>query len=323
MQRITLRAVDRVTITTIVDNVSDALLADQEPATRAGWGPTIAARYTEQGGAPDALVAEHGFSALVEVERDGRAHRVLFDAGISQRGAVENMRRLDLSPKDIEALVLSHGHFDHTMGLHGLAEELGRAGMPLVLHPGAWKRRRLLLEGRDPFDLPTVSRTALEGAGFEVIEDARPSFLLDGALLVTGEVDRTTDFEQGMPRHEAMGPRGWEPDPLILDDQALVIHARGKGLVVLTGCGHAGIVNIVRHARRLTGVDDVYAVIGGFHLLGPAFEPMIPATVEALSVFEPRVVVPAHCTGWRAVHRLAAALPEAFIQNSVGTRFEL
>ena len=323
MQRITVRAVDRVTITTIVDNVSDALLADQEPSTRAGWGPTIAARYTEEGGAPDALVAEHRFSALVELELDGRAHRVLFDAGISQRGAVENMRRLDLSPKDIEALVLSHGHFDHTMGLHGLAEDLGLAGMPLVLHPGAWKRRRLVPEGQDPFELPTLSRTALEEAGFEVLEQPRPSFLLDGALLVTGEVDRTTEFEQGMPRHEAMGPGGWESDPLILDDQALVMHARGKGLVVLTGCGHSGIVNIVRHARRLTGVDDVYAVIGGFHLSGLAFESIISATVEALSALGPRVVVPAHCTGWRAVHRLAAALPEAFIQNSVGTRFEL
>ncbi len=92
---------------------------------------------------------------------------------------------------------------------------------------------------------------------------------------------------------------------------------------MLTGCGHAGIVNIVRHARRLTGVDEVYAVVGGLHLSGAAFESIIPITVEALAEFRPRVIVPAHCTGWRAVHRLAAAFPDAFIQNSVGTRFDL
>jgi 7,8-dihydropterin-6-yl-methyl-4-(beta-D-ribofuranosyl)aminobenzene 5'-phosphate synthase len=92
---------------------------------------------------------------------------------------------------------------------------------------------------------------------------------------------------------------------------------------VLTGCGHAGIVNIVRYARKLTGVQQVYAVMGGFHLNGPAWEPTISATVAELAGLAPRVIVPAHCTGWRAQRALSIALPDAFIQNSVGTRFEL
>ena len=115
----------------------------------------------------------------------------------------------------------------------------------------------------------------------------------------------------------------WQPDPLILDDQAAVLHVRDKGLVVLTGCGHAGIVNIVRYAQKLTNVERVYAVIGGFHLNGPLFEPIIPATGDAFAELAPEVLVPAHCTGWRAIHALAARLPDAFIQNSVGTRYEL
>ncbi len=143
------------------------------------------------------------------------------------------------------------------------------------------------------------------------------------SLLVTGEVDRTTEFEKGFPIHQAFRDGEWQPDPLILDDQALVLNVRGKGLVVLTGCGHAGIVNIVRYARKLTGVDRVYAVIGGFHLNGPLFEPIIPDTCAALAELAPEVIVPAHCTGWRATHALAATFPDAFIQNSVGTRFEL
>ena len=102
-------------------------------------------------------------------------------------------------------------------------------------------------------------------------------------MLVTGEVDRTTDFETGMPFHEAHGEHGWEPDPLILDDQALIVHVRDRGLVVLTGCGHAGAVNICRHARRLTGVDRLAGLLGGFHLTGPAFEPIIEPTVDAVA----------------------------------------
>ena len=110
---------------------------------------------------------------------------------------------------------------------------------------------------------------------------------------------------------------------MILDDQALVVHVRGKGLVVLTGCGHAGAVNIARHAMRLTGVDRLHGLLGGFHLSGPAFEPIIEPTVHALVAMAPSLVVPAHCTGWRAQMRLASAMPEAYVPNAVGTTFQL
>ena len=326
MIKIPLEPIDSVTVTVLMDNVSDLLLTDQGPARRPRLEdtstPRVAARFLEQGHTGDPLRAEHGFSALVTLARGDRTHRVLFDAGLSPDGVVENMRRLSISPKDIEAMVMSHGHFDHTTGLHGLADTLGTANMPVMIHPEFWSRRRIAIPGREPVELPSTSKQALIGAGFEVIEEREPSFLLDGSLLVTGEVDRTTEFERGFAIHQAHRDGGWQPDPLILDDQALVMHVRDRGLVVMTGCGHAGVVNIVRYAKALTGVDEVYAIIGGFHLSGPLFEPIIPATISALRDAAPQVVVPAHCTGWKAVHALAAALPDAFIQNSVGTRFE-
>ncbi len=102
-----------------------------------------------------------------------------------------------------------------------------------------------------------------------------------------------------------------------------MVHVRGRGLVVLTGCGHAGAVNIARHAMWLTGVDRLHALLGGFHLTGPAFEPVIEPTVDAFVDMAPDVLVPAHCTGWKAQHRLAAALPSAFVPNAVGTSFTL
>jgi 7,8-dihydropterin-6-yl-methyl-4-(beta-D-ribofuranosyl)aminobenzene 5'-phosphate synthase len=247
---------------------------------------------------------------------------VLFDAGRTPDGLVENMRRLEISPGEIDVIVLSHGHWDHTTGMHGLVRELGRVNLPVLIHPEFWNRRRLALPGRDPLELPSTSRSALEGAGFEIVEDREPSFLLEGSLLVTGEVDRTTAFEQGFPNHEAYRQGRWQPDPLILDDQALVASVRGRGLVILTGCGHSGIVNIVRYVRKLTGEDRVHAVIGGFHLSGPAFEKIIAPTCEALAAFAPDHLVPSHCTGWRATQAIATRFPEAFIQPSVGTRFE-
>jgi 7,8-dihydropterin-6-yl-methyl-4-(beta-D-ribofuranosyl)aminobenzene 5'-phosphate synthase len=143
--------------------------------------------------------------------------------------------------------------------------------------------------------------------------------LIDGMILVSGEVARTVPFETGFPIHQAKRQGDWEPDPLIMDDQCAIVHVKDKGLVVITGCGHAGIVNIIRNAQRLTGSATIYAVVGGFHLTGALFEPRIPATIEALRAIGPRYLMPGHCTGWAATHQIARALPDAFIANSVGT----
>ena len=157
-----------------------------------------------------------------------------------------------------------------------------------------------------------------------MIERRQPSLLAGGCILITGEVDRTTDFEHGMPpSHQHWTGTTWEPDPLVLDDQALVVNVRGKGLVIVTGCGHAGAVNIVRHAQRLTGVHRLHALLGGLHLSGAFFAPAIGPTVRALTDLAPDLLVPGHCTGWRAQHALAAALPDSWIQGSSGTRYQL
>jgi 7,8-dihydropterin-6-yl-methyl-4-(beta-D-ribofuranosyl)aminobenzene 5'-phosphate synthase len=325
VERIPLEPVDAMTVTTLVDNVTDILLGDEGPARRppVGSGPRVPASVLIDGEAFDALRAEHGFAALVTVTGGGREHRVLFDTGISPDGLVENMRRLELSPHDVHVIVLSHGHFDHVGGMEGLARVLRPANLPVMIHPDAWSRRRLALPGRDPVLIASPSRGALEGVGFEIVERREPSFLLDGSLLVTGEVDRTTEFEHGLaPTHQALREGQWRPDQLVLDDQALVADVRGKGLVVITGCGHAGVINTLRHVQKLTDRDHVHAVIGGFHLGGPRFEPLIGPTCDAFAELAPDFLVPAHCTGWKATHALAARFPEAFLQNSVGTRFE-
>lgn len=221
-ERIPLEPVERVSITTLVDNVCDILASDTGPPHRPPLGawPSRPAPTLEGGSVLDGPQAEHGFSALVEVAlAGGGVHRLLFDTGVTPDGMVENMRRLGLAPGDVEAVICSHGHFDHTTGLDGLVRSVGgRANLPVVIHPEFWSQRRIAFPGRDPWLLPTTSRRALEDAGFEIIEQRQPSFLFGSSVLVTGEVARTTDFEMGMPVHQAWRDGRWEPDPLILDD---------------------------------------------------------------------------------------------------------
>ena len=125
------------------------------------------------------------------------------------------------------------------------------------------------------------------------------------------------------PAHQEWTGSAWQHDPLVIDDQALVAHVRGRGLLVLTGCGHAGAINIVRHAQRLTGVPALHALVGGLHLSGPAFEPIIGRTVDALTQMTPGLVVAGHCTGWRAQYALAAAMADAWVAGSSGSSFRL
>jgi 7,8-dihydropterin-6-yl-methyl-4-(beta-D-ribofuranosyl)aminobenzene 5'-phosphate synthase len=269
-------------------------------------------------------MAEHGFSALVSLRTGTTTTSVLFDTGLSPDAMVTNADRLGIDLSEVNAVVLSHGHFDHAGGLAGLAGRSGTTSKPMVVHPLVWTRRRLALPGGSPDEWPTLSQRALTSEGFDVIERRQPSLLLNGSVLITGEVDRTTDFERGMPpAHQRWSNSEWEPDPLVIDDQALVVHVRGKGLFVLTGCAHAGAVNIVRHAQRLTAVPRLHALVGGLHLGGKYFAPSIAPTVDALTALTPDLLVPGHCTGWQAQHTLAATLPDSWVQGSSGTRYQL
>ncbi len=323
VDQVLLDPVDAVTVTTLMDNSLDLFMPDQGVAHRVApqMAPSVPCAVMADREVPDALIAEHGFSALVTVTKGGSRRHVLFDAGASPNGVVENMRRLDIDPAGIQAIVCSHGHFDHTAGLAGLLRVLGSSRMPVVIHPHFWRRRRAMFPGGEPMELPTMSASALRDGGFDVIESAEPSFVLDGCVLITGEVPRVSGYEPGFPIQQAFLDGQWRPDPLVLDDQALIVNVRGKGLVVITGCGHAGVVNISRYATRLTGGQPLHGLIGGFHLNGPLFEPLIPRVLDDLAALAPAALVPAHCTGWRAQHAMAARFGEAYVPNAVGTRF--
>ncbi|MGH9022513.1 MAG: MBL fold metallo-hydrolase [Acidimicrobiia bacterium] len=312
MEQATLQPVDSADVTVLVDTFVDLLLSGNEIARRA----PLAYDWSEG----DQLRAEHGYALLVTVQRGDRRDSVLYDAGLGRDTAMYNMDVLQIRPAELRAIVLSHGHADHHAGLEGVIRRVGWSGMPLVLHPDAWRERRIVFPSGTRIFLPPPSRADLEAEGVQVIEERGPSLLLDGALLVSGQTERVTAFEKGFPLQDARAADGgWEPDPWIWDDQSVVVNVRGKGLVVLSGCSHSGAVNVVRNALRVTGEPRVHAFVGGLHLSGGIFDPIIPATISELSVVAPDWVVPGHCTGWRATHELARALPDAYIQTSVGT----
>lgn len=322
-EAIALQPVDRVEVTVLYENLVDA--------TAPGQGPVE--RLQTRGGAivSDLLAGEprvqfvggHGLAMLVSVIRGGIRRTLLFDAGGSPQGLAHNLDCLEITPSDWSCIVLSHGHWDHVYGLIGLRQRLGRLAYPLTLHPDAFLKRAIVEpEGRVRPSVP-LSRRGLLDAGLELIETEQPSLVLEGVVLVTGQVARTNDFETGWPAHHAERDGRLEPDPLVCDDQGLVIHLRGKGLVVLSGCAHAGIVNTVAHAQRLTGVERVHAVLGGFHLGPTFFQGRIGPVVDALARLEPAVIAPAHCTGYRAAFAFNQRLPGAYLHSTVGTRVTL
>lgn len=147
-----------------------------------------------------------------------------------------------------------------------------------------------------------------------------PQSLLGGLFYVSGEIPRVSGFERGFPGHVKRTPNGWEPDELLMDERWLAVNVRGKGLVVLSSCSHAGIANVCRHARATFPDVPIHAVMGGLHLSGPN-EEIIPQTVEALAEFGIKTIAAGHCTGWRAMSALANAFPDAVAPTAVGKRF--
>ena len=305
---------DRVEILTLQDNYIDVTAMDNsEVIQRASPLKDMQIKSS--------ILAEHGFSALVSAHADGKSSSLLFDFGFSEDGAARNAAMLGADLKSVNTLVLSHGHSDHTGGLMKLSSMLKKKrGVEFVCHPGVFMKPRYLKFGEEiKVYFPELNKDTVLKRGFKLVETSDPYVLLDGRALFLGEIPRLTDFEKGFPiaHREEYGQEKWDP---VEDDTCIVLNVKGKGLVILTGCAHAGIINTVRHAMNITCVDKVCTVIGGFHLSGPFFEPIIEQTIRELKEIDPLYVVPTHCTGRKAIMHMEREMPEKFILNMSGTK---
>lgn len=309
-----LKSVDRVEILTLQDNYIDLTSGDSTPMVQRAM--PIQGNAIRQ-----SVLAEHGFATLVSVTSADAVHRLMFDFGFSANGAALNADALGVDLGQVGAMALSHGHFDHFGGLAAVAERVGRRDIPLVLHPEGFRAPRYM-QVTEQFKLffPTLDREDVTAAGVAPVESAGPYALFDGAVVFLGEIPRETPFEQGAPNLFYDDAEGEPHRDTFEDDTAVVAHLAGKGLVVLSGCAHSGIVNTVRHARAVTGVDRVHAVMGGFHLSGPGKDELIRQTVAAMQEIDPDYLIPTHCTGRRAIAAFEAAMGDKVIVNMAGTR---
>ena len=314
-----------VSITVLVDNRADLIVKSTESVKYHTDGP---------------LLAEHGYSALIELKGEGRT--ILWDAGACGATLLENLRRMAIGPGAIDAIALSHGHWDHTGGMVDLLramalkpesrdwpadasmEELQRYAegrrIALVAHPAAFRERwKVAKEGRKTGPALPPPRAEWEALGAQVVLSEGPHRLAEGCW-TTGHVPRRSFESAGrsMERFYREGDRLLPDD--VDEDQAIVINLEGKGLVIASGCAHAGIVNTVERARAVSGEERVHAIVGGFHLGGASAE-QIDRTVAAVQALDPALIAPTHCTGFEAIGRFASAMPRAFARGLVGTRY--
>ena len=319
--------VEKVSLTVLVDNKADLIVESNENVKY----------FTEK-----PLLAEHGFSVLIQI--NDLEEKILWDAGVSKQTLIENMHRMELNPQTISMIALSHGHSDHYAGMTMILDEMNllpeakewdgkvsqedvenflkKNQIPIVSHPAAyrerwWKKDDGTLVG----PLNSTPRKEWEAAGAKITTSIKPYKLVDGCW-TTGYVPRVSFEKSGRPKQLLYREGSDFLRDDLDEDQAIVINVEDKGLVILSGCAHSGIVNTIEHAKAFTGINKIYAVIGGFHL-ARAKDEEITKTIEYLKNEKPMYVVPSHCSGFQAISRFAQEMPDEFIEGVVGITYIL
>ncbi len=334
-------ALDELTLLVVVDNETDSLSSvdagiPQSPEIMGHLGrvePTTPPSGHQCFEVFDRMcVACHGFSVLVTARRGDEEHRLLFDVGPYGDVWLDNAERLGVDLASIEAVFLSHWHWDHSGGLPTVVEAIaaarGEAGLaPVVvdLHPDRPDQRGVeALPGVLVTLPPEPTLAELDSVGGDVVLHAEPHLVAGGLMLASGEIARVTDYETGLVGHHSIRGDEVEADPLILDERSIAAEVAGRGITILSACSHAGVVNACLDARGAFPGVSVDVVLGGYHLAGAAMEPRIDATVRDLvERVEPAVVAPGHCTGWRAKAALSGAFPGRYAPSVVGTTYSL
>ena len=261
------------------------------------------------------LWTEHGLSILITAEVDDREVRILFDTGASGGPLVHNASLMEVDLRKVDIMVLSHGHYDHTGGLVAALKEIrSKTPIPIILHPDALGRK-FALKPRLRYTGIPCSEREVEDLGGRFLASRKPVKLADG-ITATGEIERVTGFEK-TPEDYIILRNGELVRDIMLDDQALIMESR-KGLIIITGCAHAGIINTVKHAQKIIKEEKVYALIGGFHLINASDE-RLTKTIEELKEISPAVIAPCHCTGEKATNKLRMNFKDEFKEVHVGS----
>jgi 7,8-dihydropterin-6-yl-methyl-4-(beta-D-ribofuranosyl)aminobenzene 5'-phosphate synthase len=322
-----LQPVDQLIVDVALDNSSDNY--SSKPAhVSSEFNNVIAAGAAALSGRT-LCCAQLGLALVLTARVGQRRYKLLFDAGPEGPLYLRNCQNLGLSLADVEAIAISHGHWDHMGALLDTLDEIRRQGrsgeVPCHVNPGMFLERGARLTNGQiaPFEpVPTVAELAAHGA--QVVNDGGARLLLEDHFYLSGEIPRVSSFEKGRPDHlcRRSAAADWEPDPLIMDERYLAVQVAGKGLLIFSSCSHAGVVNVLLDARRTFPDLPLYGLLGGLHLAGLAMERLIPETMAELRQFGLQQIMPAHCTGWRALWALLDTFGASVVTPSaVGSRF--
>jgi 7,8-dihydropterin-6-yl-methyl-4-(beta-D-ribofuranosyl)aminobenzene 5'-phosphate synthase len=320
-KKLNITQADQVEIFSLVDNTIDVLSTPENEVAKT-YRQWTKERYEQDWHKTHTLLpyAEHGFAMLIKIfSTTNKIFTVLFDTGVSSNGLIDNTARMGLNLSEVDFLVLSHGHYDHFGGLPNTIKAINKPDLPLIIHKDMLNQRGSSHKGSIRAHAAFPSSEQLTPA--VLVKTESPILIADGTLCITGEIPRLTNFETGASSNVVLKNGVWETEPIIVDERALVFNFQEKGLIVISGCAHAGIINTINYAIELTGIKQIYAVMGGFHLAGKENQNNIEPTIEQLKRLNPQIIVPSHCTGWRAISSLEQNLPGKIVHNSVGNLY--
>lgn len=318
--------VDRLEVLVLIDNTTDSL-STNPPNVVAEWSGLLAGGRLRMISGANICCAHHGLSLLITAHVGREKHTLLFDAGPEGAAFLRNTGILGVDFAQIATVVLSHGHWDHAGGLlaavKAAADARPDAGVECYVHPGMFAQRATPRpSGELVVHEPVPDPQMLAAAGARVVNTREPRVAGGGAFYVSGEIPRLTQYELGLPgqvRRSEDG-RSWEPDPLLMDERFISVHVKDKGQFIFSACSHAGLINVLNHARSVFPAVPLHGVMGGLHLSGIT-EKIIPQTIADLKTFDLKFLAPGHCTGWRALSAMAKVFGDELVPSAVGKKY--